>query len=411
MSAAADAGAEAARAAEDARRLEQYLLDDAELAVADAARTFGVSEAEARGALMRATLRRYFGERFLVLPSRGAAEGLAAAVLGDLDALAQRIEPGEACVVVGRAVALATERAMGLDDEAAAQLGGHAFARQVLLGALLPRLDPLFLPTTTPTPADPDTQAIARVLLALWIQHPLVMRSPTQAVMLAVESADRVQLQRGEVWPPDRVGGSVAGALRVLYGHLFVGGRARAVLREAIAEAGRRLDELRRAERHGHRERELDDAEIAALEREVERLEAVRAALHELPDEEHAAVYAERNLAARAACRLATWLGWPAGVYDDPATPGWSVVSVWLPGGEVTWHVPSGEAEGLPRVPRCWDGHSARERDERLRAFVAQAPPREQLLRRATEAARGHGAAGLDSLALERAGFFVEESR
>lgn len=81
-------------------------------------------------------------------------------------------------------------------------------------------------------------------------------------------------------------------------------------------------------------------------------------------------VYYERNLAAAALARLALLVGWRAGLYDDPESPGWPVCSVLLPAhGEVTWHLTAAPS-GLPRIERAWDGHTAADRDLRLEAFV-----------------------------------------
>ena len=80
-------------------------------------------------------------------------------------------------------------------------------------------------------------------------------------------------------------------------------------------------------------------------------------------------VYYERNLAAAALARLALLVGWRAGLYDDPESPGWPVCSVLLPQGEVTWHLTAAPS-GLPRIERAWDGHTAADRDLRLEAFV-----------------------------------------
>lgn len=97
---------------------------------------------------------------------------------------------------------------------------------------------------------------------------------------------------------------------------------------------------------------------------EVRRLEAELARLDE--------VYAERNSLAMLVAHLVdgftTWEY--SGVYEDPEQPGWPVVSVVLPEGEVTWHVPEAlaRASGLPVIERRWDGHTSLLREHRIAA-------------------------------------------
>ncbi|MFY0540012.1 hypothetical protein [Nannocystis pusilla] len=84
-----------------------------------------------------------------------------------------------------------------------------------------------------------------------------------------------------------------------------------------------------------------------------------------------AAAYSSRNLLALTLCRLSLHHGFKAGLYEDPEARGWPVVSVALPQGEVTWHIPASEAPScLPLIARDWDGHDEAERDRRLMMFV-----------------------------------------
>ena len=82
------------------------------------------------------------------------------------------------------------------------------------------------------------------------------------------------------------------------------------------------------------------------------------------------AVYAERNRLVAALAHLfsnAAWRGL------DPEAPGWTVVYIELPGGQVSWHIPDAEMEQFPalalRDPSNWDGHDTPEKYRRLAAL------------------------------------------
>lgn len=83
-------------------------------------------------------------------------------------------------------------------------------------------------------------------------------------------------------------------------------------------------------------------------------------------------VYEDRNLLALAFARLAEEKGWPVGWRNDEETPGWPVIYVETPEGQVSWHVPATLIEGLtlPLFPHAWDGHSSKEKRERLRKII-----------------------------------------
>lgn len=71
--------------------------------------------------------------------------------------------------------------------------------------------------------------------------------------------------------------------------------------------------------------------------------------------------YEARNAKVIDALSLAQHLGYQVGVRHDPAEPGWPVVYIELPTGQVSWHLPAHE--------RGWDGHTSDEKYERIRAY------------------------------------------
>jgi hypothetical protein len=62
---------------------------------------------------------------------------------------------------------------------------------------------------------------------------------------------------------------------------------------------------------------------------------------------------------------LALASGLAAGIRDDPAEPGWPVVYIELPTGQVSWH--------MPQHPKEFDGHTTEEKYKRVREFAALA--------------------------------------
>ena len=80
------------------------------------------------------------------------------------------------------------------------------------------------------------------------------------------------------------------------------------------------------------------------------------------------AVYRERNrvIAALAAC-------FPSSQCRDDETPGWRVVFVELPTGQVSWHFHAKERPLFAHVPTKrtrWDGHSTQQKYRRLERFA-----------------------------------------
>jgi hypothetical protein len=83
------------------------------------------------------------------------------------------------------------------------------------------------------------------------------------------------------------------------------------------------------------------------------------------------AAYAERNKLVAALIRIT---GWPACMAPDFDAPGYTVVYVESPAGQLSWHVSDEEIDqflalGLPWrpwAPGVWDGHTTEEKYERL---------------------------------------------
>lgn len=79
--------------------------------------------------------------------------------------------------------------------------------------------------------------------------------------------------------------------------------------------------------------------------------------------------YTDRNLAVLALARLAVKSGYRAGVRERESD--WPIITVDLPSGQVTWHVPRRDVpDDLPDYPAEWDGHNLREKQDRVRSFA-----------------------------------------
>lgn len=76
----------------------------------------------------------------------------------------------------------------------------------------------------------------------------------------------------------------------------------------------------------------------------------------------HDTDYPTRYRLVYEALALAVAAGLPAGVRIDPAEPGWPVVYIELPTGQVSWHMPEHE--------QAWDGHTTEEKYARIAVFV-----------------------------------------
>ncbi len=86
--------------------------------------------------------------------------------------------------------------------------------------------------------------------------------------------------------------------------------------------------------------------------------------------------YSERDQCVAALAKMATLLGWPAGVGEHPAADtdwdaDWrTIVFIDLPTGQASWHFHDSEKpllDGLPDYDGPWDGHTTPEKYERLK--------------------------------------------
>lgn len=83
------------------------------------------------------------------------------------------------------------------------------------------------------------------------------------------------------------------------------------------------------------------------------------------------AVYAERNAVVLAFAHFADELGWTVGQAADPNEPDWPVLMIDTPCGQVSWHFKREEMPPkMPPYPRGWDGHSDKEKYDRLSRLV-----------------------------------------
>ena len=83
--------------------------------------------------------------------------------------------------------------------------------------------------------------------------------------------------------------------------------------------------------------------------------------------------YFDRNQAVLLAARLARTLGLRTGWHTDPDEPGWPVLFIELPTGQVSWHIPKAEADTWhPIWFSGWDGHTLEQKRERISDFLKQ---------------------------------------
>lgn len=71
--------------------------------------------------------------------------------------------------------------------------------------------------------------------------------------------------------------------------------------------------------------------------------------------------YDLRNRFIYEAMSVAAVCGYPHGFRIDASEPEWPVAFIWLPTGQVSWH--------LPQFPEAWDGHSTEEKFKRIADF------------------------------------------
>lgn len=81
-------------------------------------------------------------------------------------------------------------------------------------------------------------------------------------------------------------------------------------------------------------------------------------------------VYRER-------ARLVSFLTYlyPSAWMADPHNPGWRVVYVYSPAGQLSWHIAPKDWDLFSHLPQCpgmpWDGHTTDEKYERVRRLPA----------------------------------------
>jgi len=83
-------------------------------------------------------------------------------------------------------------------------------------------------------------------------------------------------------------------------------------------------------------------------------------------------VYRDRNLVVQLAAKLASDLGYNVYYGADPNAPGWPVLFIELPTGQVSWHIPQAEViASAPLESDPWDGHTTEEKHDRIRRFLS----------------------------------------
>lgn len=91
-----------------------------------------------------------------------------------------------------------------------------------------------------------------------------------------------------------------------------------------------------------------------------------------VPTSELDEVYAERNAVVLAFATLARALGWHVGKAVDASEPGWPVLLIDTPEGQVSWHFKADDMPSdMPVYRGHWDGHDTPEKYDRLKRLVA----------------------------------------
>ena len=81
--------------------------------------------------------------------------------------------------------------------------------------------------------------------------------------------------------------------------------------------------------------------------------------------------YFDRNQAAMALAKLAQAQGMTVGLRIDPNEPEWPVLFVFLPTGQVSWHLPKDEVVGqFPEYEQEWDRHDLEVKRNRMEEFI-----------------------------------------
>ena len=77
--------------------------------------------------------------------------------------------------------------------------------------------------------------------------------------------------------------------------------------------------------------------------------------------------YSERNKVVAALAKM-----FPSGILQDAENVGWWILFIDLPTGQASWHFQESELHllsGIPKYEGVWDGHSTKEKYQRLDAF------------------------------------------
>ncbi len=81
--------------------------------------------------------------------------------------------------------------------------------------------------------------------------------------------------------------------------------------------------------------------------------------------------YLDRNLAVMALAKLAKQQGYSVGIKQDPQEPGWPVIMIDLPTGQVGWHIPESELCGAGlEYHGDWDVHTLNKKRQRIKDFI-----------------------------------------
>ncbi len=82
--------------------------------------------------------------------------------------------------------------------------------------------------------------------------------------------------------------------------------------------------------------------------------------------------YFDRNQAVQTMAKMAQQLGMKVGLRRDLDAPGWPVLMIDLPEGQVGYHLPEDQVVGdWPEYDKDWDGHSLAEKRDRVACFLA----------------------------------------
>ncbi len=83
--------------------------------------------------------------------------------------------------------------------------------------------------------------------------------------------------------------------------------------------------------------------------------------------------YFDRNQAVQVMAKMARQLGMKVGLRQDIDEPGWPVLMIDLPTGQVGYHLPEDQVVGdWPEYDQEWDGHSLAEKRDRMERFLTE---------------------------------------